>query len=323
MANNIKKYGGYKPKGMYAAIITPSNDNVTVNENELRKLIGWLVEKGVHGVVPLGSIGEFIHLDAKEKKKTIKISVEEAKGKIDVLPGATETCSANSIEQAKYAREVGANGVLVGAPYYLKITQEMLEAHFEIIAKSLPDFPIVLYTIPMFSTPISYDVVKRLSRAKNIVGIKDSGGSMVDQMNYIDITREVGGDIHFMAGRDEMIFPSMASGADGAITGACGVIPEIILDIYNSFMRGDYERALQLQNLILSLVRAMMALPFPLGFKAVLEYRGFNPGPSLQVMPTAEEKNHLKMKNHIYKLLENIFENSLLKEYTLHCNICD
>ncbi len=311
----------YKPRGMYAALITPFTEEGRVNEEELRRMISWLVEKGIDGVVPLGSLGEFIHLNSDEKKRVIKLSVQESNGQIDVLPGATGTHSADCIDQGKYAQEVGADGIMVAPPYYLKMTQEMVEAHYEDIAYSLPEFPLVLYTIPIFTTPISYDVVKRLSRITNVVGMKDSGGSMVDQMNYIDKIKIAGEDISYITGREEMLFPALVAGSNGAVTGSCGIIPEVIMAIYNSFLEGNYEKALQLQYTILYFVRAMMAVPFPLGFKAALECRGFNPGPSKQVLSSAEEYNYFKVRSRIYKILHSIYDSKFLKDHSLNCGV--
>jgi len=144
--------------------------------------------------------------------------------------------------------------------------------------------------------------------------MKDSGGSMVDQMNYIDKIKIAGENISYIVGREEMIYPSLVAGADGAITGCCGIIPEVIMAIYNSFLEGDHKKTLQLQYSILYLVRAMLAVPFPLGFKAALECRGFKMGPSKLKLSSAEEYNYFMVRSRIYKILNKLDADKIIQE---------
>ena len=295
----------FKPEGVYPAMLTPFNEEGKINEEELRRLIDWLIDEGVSGLFPLGSIGEFIHLNFEEKARIMEIAVEQSNGRVPVVPGTAASCASNCIELTRKARDLGCQAVVIAPPYYFPINQEMIEEHYEQVANALPDFPIILYNIPLFATPLSYDVVKRLSRIKNVVGMKDSSGSMVDMMNFMDKVRLIGEDLNILTGREEMLYATLMVGGNGTMSATVGVVPEVMVRIYRAWLEGDIEQARELQFSILLLIRAMWSLPFPLGFKAALEVRGFNMGENKQPLSDAEQFNYLKVKSRIHKILGN------------------
>lgn len=296
----------FKPEGVYPAMITPFDEEGRINESELRSLIDWLINEGVSGLFPLGSVGEFIHLTFEEKTKVMEIAVDQARGRVPVVPGTAASCASNCIELTRKARDLGCHAAVIAPPYYFPINQEMIEEHYEQVAYALPDFPIILYNIPLFATPLSYDVVKRLSRIDNVVGMKDSSGSMVDMINYIDKVRIIGEKLNILTGREEMLFSALAIGATGTMSATVGVVPEVMTAIYRAWFDGDVERAKELQFSILILIRTMWSLPFPLGFKAALEIRGFNMGENKQPLSDAEQFNYLKVKSRIHKNLRKL-----------------
>ncbi len=296
----------FKPEGVYPAMLTPFNEEGKINEEELRRLIDWLIDEGVSGLFPLGSIGEFIHLNFEEKARIMEIAVEQSNGRVPVVPGTAASCASNCIELTRKARDLGCQAVVIAPPYYFPINQEMIEEHYEQVANALPDFPIILYNIPLFATPLSYDVVKRLSRIKNVVGMKDSSGSMVDMMNFMDKVRLIGEDLNILTGREEMLYATLMVGGNGTMSATVGVVPEVMVRIYRAWLEGDIEQARELQFSILLLIRAMWSLPFPLGFKAALEVRGFNMGENKQPLSDAEQFNYLKVKSRIHKILRQL-----------------
>ena len=289
----------FKPEGVYPAMLTPFDDEGAVNESVLRQMVNWLIDQGVSGLFPLGSVGEFIHLSFEEKVKVIETVCTEAGGRVPVTPGTTESCSANCIKLTGKARELGSSAVVIAPPYYLPASQEQIEEHFEQVFAVFPDFPIILYNIPLFSDPIDYDVVKRLSRFPCVVGMKDSSGNMVDFMHYMDKVRLIGAELNIMTGREEMLFSALAVGARGTMSATVGIVPEIMTGIYRAWLEGDREKAIALQFSVLQLIRAMFALPFPLGFKAALELRGFKMGESKRPLSDADQYNYLKVKSRI------------------------
>jgi N-acetylneuraminate lyase/4-hydroxy-tetrahydrodipicolinate synthase len=183
----------------------------------------------------------------------------------------------------------------------------MIEKYFEAIADAV-DLPIILYNIPLFTQPLSYDVVKRLSRRENVVGMKDSSGSMVDLVHFMDKVRLVGEDLSFLVGREDMFFPGLMMGARGCMTATAGILPEVMVGIYRAWKEGDYDRARRLQFSILLLIRAMFAMPFPLGFKVALEMRGFSMGPPKQPLSDAERFRYRTVKARIEKIMKPLLE---------------
>jgi dihydrodipicolinate synthase/N-acetylneuraminate lyase len=249
--------------------------------------------------------------------QAMEIVFDQAKGRVPVTPGVSSTCAEHSIKLALKAQEMGCQGVVVCPPYYYSISQENMEKHFELVADSV-DIPVILYNIPLFATPISNDVVKRLSRRKNVVGMKDSSGNMVDFMHFMDKVRLAGSDMNFLVGREEILAPALSIGASGCMVGCGGIIPEIMVGIWDAFHAGDYAKANRIQIAMLPLVRAMFAAPFPVGFKAALELRGFDMGPPKQPLSAAEEFNvsgiKARTKNILHGLLDFIQQEGLDKE---------
>jgi 4-hydroxy-tetrahydrodipicolinate synthase len=301
----------FKPTGVYPAMATPFTASGNIDEAEMRRYVRWLIKQGVHGLFPLGSIGEFIHLETEEKMKILEIVVDEAGGKVPVIPGTTASSTDKCVKLTRTARDMGCQGAVISPPYYYPVSQGIIEAHFETVAKALPDFPIILYNIPLFSTPITYDVVKRLSHLDNVVAIKDSSGSMVDLLHFYDKIRIAGEDLNILVGREEMFLAALSMGSHGTMTASSGIIPEIMLEIYDSFQAGDFSKALRTQFSMLNLVRAMFAAPFPLGFKAALECRGFVFGEPKQMLSDTEEENFLKVKSEIYKIIKQLLGDRL------------
>lgn len=297
----------FRPEGVYVAMMTPFREDGTINEEVTRQIVSFLAEKKVDGIFPLSSVGEFVHLSFEEKIYLMKIVHDEARGKVAVTPGATSLNPKESIALAQKAQEIGCQAVVISAPYFYPINQDNMERHFEMVADAV-DIPIILYNIPLFSTPLSYDVVKRLARRNNIVGMKDSSGSMVDLLHFMDKIRLIGEDLAIMVGREEMFYPGLMVGASGCLSATCGILPEIMVGIYRTWKEKDYERAKELQFSILLLVRAMFSLPFPIGFKTALEVRGFKMGPPKQPLSEAEKFRYSGTKNRIEKIMKPILE---------------
>jgi len=295
------------PKGIYAAMMTPFTAEGAVNEVELRRIVDFLIDRGVDGLFPLGSVGEAVHLSRDEKFRIMETVADQARGRVQVIPGAGTTHPAQSIELAKRAGELGCDGVVVAPPHYYSLSQDMMETYFERIADE-GGLPVILYNIPLFSQAIGYDVVKRLSRRPNIVGLKDSSGSMVDFMHFMDKVRVIGEHMSFMVGREDILFPSLMVGGKGCMTATGGILPEALVDIYQAWKAGDHERARERQFSILLLMRAMFMLPFPLGFKTALEMRGFSMGPPKQPLSNAEYFKYRVGKARIEKIMQPFLE---------------
>ena len=206
----------YKPEGVYVAMLTPFHDDGLINEDELRRIVDFQIEAGVDGLFPVSSVGEYIHMRREEKVRMTAIVMEQNAGRVCVTAGVGSSHPAESIALAKKAKELGCDGVVVAPPYYFPQSQENIEKYFETIADAV-DIPNILYNIPLFTQPLSYDLVKRLSRRKNIVGMKDSSGSMVDFLHFMDKIKNI----------SKAVLGSVAAGMAGAGNASAATVAEV------------------------------------------------------------------------------------------------
>jgi 4-hydroxy-tetrahydrodipicolinate synthase len=297
----------YKPEGVYVAMLTSFSEDGSINEGETRRIVDFLCDAGVDGLFPVSSVGEYIHMSREERIRLTEIVVDQNRGRVKVTPGVGSTNPTEAIYLAEKAKEMGCDGVVVAPPYFFPLSQEMIEKYFETILDGV-DIPLILYNIPLFTQPVSYDVVKRLSRHKNLVGVKDSSGSMVDFLHFLDKIRLGGGDTNLLTGREETFLACLMMGGKGCMTASSGILPEILVGIYREWQKGDIDEARKLQFSLLLVVRAMFALPFPVGFKVALETRGFKMGPPRQPLSNAEHYKFNTVRARIEKIMRPILE---------------
>jgi dihydrodipicolinate synthase/N-acetylneuraminate lyase len=297
----------YYPEGVYPAMLMPFDQDGLVNEAQLRKFVDFLIDSGLHGLFPLSSVGEVVHMPLAERERALEIVVDQCAGRVPVTPGVGATTPKEACIMAKKAQSLGCPAVVAAPPYYYKVSNEVMEKYFETISDAV-DIGIILYNIPLFTQPIDYDVVKRLSRRENVVGMKDSSGSMVDFMHFIDKVKIAEGKVNFLTGREEAFLPALSMGGKGCMTATSGILPEIMVAIYDNFVAGDLERAMELQRVIPNIVRAMFAVQFPVGFKAALSMRGFEMGPPLQPLSDAEIYKFNTVKSRIRMVMAPALE---------------
>jgi len=266
------------PEGVIAAMLTPFDDKGRIAEKEVVKLVNFLIEKGVDGIFPVSSCGEYVHLDMDERKYLIDIVIDAAKGRVDITPGTGATCYQKSIELANYAREKGCSAVVLHGPYFFKNINEIVEGHLKKVALSV-DMPIFLYNIPFFANEVTPEITANLCSLPNIVGIKDSSGNMVNVMNLIDMTRRIKPEFKVLVGAEEILFSALAAGGNGCMVATACSMPEFMVGIYKNFKAGRPDIALKLQLAILELIRVMKSVNFPQGFKEAVDVRGIKMGP--------------------------------------------
>ena len=175
----------FRPTGVYPALLTPFDAERRVNEPELRKLVSFCLEKGVHGIFPVSSVGEGLHMDYEEKCRCIDIVVDEVRGRIPVTSGVVGPNPYECARLARHAAKRGCEAVVVTPPYYFKPSPTMVERFFAVVGEE-GGLPLILYNIPLFTQPLDYASVGRLSTRDYVVAMKDSSGSMVDFMHFQD-----------------------------------------------------------------------------------------------------------------------------------------
>lgn len=279
-------------KGIYCPNIVPFKADHSIAEDELRRLIEWLIERGIHGLYPNGSTGEFIRLSFEERIRVIEIVADQNRGRLPILAGAAEGNIDMVLQAGKRYADLGCRAISVTGPYYFKVSPESIETYFrELAAKSPID--IILYNIPQFSNEIPVEVIRRLAQdCPRIVGIKDSSRDMPRLLNTLNRVKPVRPDFTVLVGCEEILFPSLIMGVDGGTIASSGVVPEAIVKIYDDYKSGDYEEAKRIQFKLLELINTMLfAGNFPEGFRAGVKLRGFEPGPARQPMAPSDQSS--------------------------------
>jgi 4-hydroxy-tetrahydrodipicolinate synthase len=253
--------------GTYTAIVTPFR-NGAIDEDAFENLIKFQIKGGVDGIVPVGTTGESPTLDCEEHIRVIELAVKFAAGKIKVLAGTGANATREAIELTQAAEKAGADGSLQVAPYYNKPTQEGLYQHFKAIARATK-LPIVLYSIPgRCGVEIGVETVKRLATdCKNIVGIKESGGSC-DRVSQL--RSALGPKLEILSGDDSLTLPFMAVGANGVVSVASNVIPKEISQMVKLFSTGKIAVATRLHEKFYPLFKDLFIETNPTPVKAAL-----------------------------------------------------
>ena len=255
--------------GSMPALLTPMK-NGSVDEQAFRKFVGWQIKEGSHGLVPVGTTGESPTVTAEEHKALVRITVEEAKGKVPVIAGAGSNNTAEAIEYTQHAKASGADAALVIVPYYNKPTQDGIYAHFAAVAKAV-DIPIIVYNVPGRTVAsINVETLGRLAHDfKNIVGIKDATGDMTRPSRQ----RLLSGEKFIqLSGEDGAALGFNAHGGVGCISVTANVAPRLCAQMQEATLRGDYAEALKVQDKLMPLHHALFveSSPGPVKYAASL-----------------------------------------------------
>ena len=257
-------------KGSMPALITPFKDGA-VDLDTLKKLVDWHIDQGSHGVVPVGTTGESPTLTHDEHELVVETVVTAAAGRVPVVAGAGSNNTAEALRFVEHAKKVGADAALVVTPYYNKPTQAGLIAHFEALANS-SDLPIVIYNIPGRSVvDMSPETMGALAKLPNIIGVKDATG---DLARVCDQRMTCGGDFLQISGEDATAHGFNAQGGVGCISVTANVAPALCAQMQEATLRGDYAAALELQDRLMPLHKAIFTEPGLVGAKYAMSELG-------------------------------------------------
>ena len=238
-------------KGIVVPILTPMNEDETINEQELRNQVNRMIENGIHGIFPFGTNGEGYILDEKEKEQVLSIVIDEVKGRVPVYAGTGCISTRDTIRQSLMGKSLGADVLSIITPSFAAASQNELYEHYKTVAQAV-GMPIVLYNIPARTgNALAPATVGRLSRIDTIVGVKDSSGNFDNMLQYIEQTRDRK-DFSVLSGNDALILWNLLAGGTGGIAGCANVYPKNMAAIYNCFVSGDLEGARRAQDAIRS-----------------------------------------------------------------------
>ncbi len=257
-------------KGLCVAMITPFK-NGGIDEGALRNHAAWLIDEGVHGLVPCGTTGEGATLNPEEYSNVVRIVKETSAGRVPVVAGAGTNATNKAIELAKIVTEAGADILLQVTPYYNKPPQQGLVEHFTAIAKAVQT-PIILYNVPgRTAVNMLPETVEKLSHITNIVGLKAASGNLEQIEKTIQLVPD---DFLVLSGNDDQNLEIYERGGVGAISVTGNVAPSLSADVWNLFQNGEKEKAIALQERLASLNDAMFIETNPIPAKTSLSLMG-------------------------------------------------
>jgi 4-hydroxy-tetrahydrodipicolinate synthase len=231
--------------GSIPALVTPMLEDGSVDYAGLRKLIDWHIAEGTDCIGVVGTTGESPTVNVEEHREIIRVSVEQAKGRVPIMAGCGANSTAEAIELAKFAKSVGADCQLQVVPYYNKPTQEGLYQHFKAIAESVPDLPVILYNVPGRSVAdMLHDTVLRLAQVPGIVGIKEATGN-IERAQWL--IRDLPQKFAVYSGDDPSAVALMLCGGKGNISVTANVAPRLMHELCVAAMAGDVQKAMEIQ----------------------------------------------------------------------------
>ena len=257
--------------GVGTALITPFKKDGSVDDAAVRRLVRRQIEAGIHFISPCGTTGEAPTLSQSEKLRVVQLVVDETAGRVPVLAGDGGYDTREAIELVREFERVGVDGILSVTPYYNKPTQEGLYQHYTAIAEST-SLPIVLYNVPG-RTGVNIDVatVARLSALRNIVGVKEASGNVVQMTEIVAAVRD---DFLLLSGDDPLAVAVMAIGGRGLISVASNAVPAEMVQIIELAEKGDFVGARRLHQWLLPLLQVNFVESNPIPVKAAMAAMG-------------------------------------------------
>ena len=279
-------------KGAGVALITPMQEDGSVNFEALKEIIEEQIEKGTDAIISVGTTGEAATLSVEEHVEVIAYTTKVVNHRIPLIAGTGSNCTESAVELSRQAEEVGADGLLLVTPYYNKATQKGLYQHFKTIAESV-SIPSILYNVPgRTGMSIEAKTMAALYHdVKNIIGVKDAGGDMGKTLELMSLVDE---NFSLYSGEDGLILPILSAGGVGVISVLSNVAPKETHEICAKWFAGDLDGARKEQLRALPLIHALFSEVNPIPVKAAMNLQGKNAGP-LRLPLTEIEKEHLEI----------------------------
>lgn len=284
-------------KGIMTALITPVNEDGTVNEKQLRKVIQFQLKNDVHSILVLGGTGEYLALKQEERERVIDIAVDEINGKIPVVAGLLAPGLNDNIAMGEYVKKAGVDAYMAITPYYLSVTQQGFIDFYTSLDQAI-DMPVLLYNYPAkTNSNIKPETVEKLvKQVPNIIGIKEctySTGQMTD------LLRRVGDKITVYAGEEYSALANMLLGAKGAVMASSNIIPSFWVKLWNLIKEGKYEEAVKLNEKYYPAFETIFKEANPGPIKYALNEIGFDVGQALNPLVELQEETKAAVRDMI------------------------
>jgi 4-hydroxy-tetrahydrodipicolinate synthase len=284
-------------KGSWPALVTPFTEEDEVDYAILRRLVDFHVENKSDGILLLGSTSEATLLSAEERKRIINETLDAARGKIPVLCGVSASTTKQTIENARYAKEAGADGGLIVQPGYIRPTQDALYHYFKDVAEAL-DLPLVIYNNPSRTgVNVEAETLARLARLENIVALKEAGPNPYGVLRVVELTRGTLNVLCCDCPHYALIFPVLASGGKGTSNVTGSIAPRELAEISKPWEGyEDVERCRELFFRMFPLMRMMYAETNPVPLKAALNMVSAGVGKPRKPLTELSKANNAKLR---------------------------
>ena len=286
-------------EGTATALVTPMNDDLSVDYDALGRLIDFQIDSGINAIVAVGTTGESATLEYAEQKDVIRFTVDRVAGRVPVIAGAGTNNTLHVLENVRNACEAGADALLVVTPYYNKATQNGLIAHFTAVADT-STVPVILYNVPgRTGCNLLPATVAKLADHPNIVGIKEASGNMAQ---LVELVALCGDKLDIYSGEDALNVPIMSMGGKGAISVLSNVMPAESVTMTDACLAGDYPTAAKWQCKLLPLIQALFCEVNPIPAKAAVAAMGFGRENIRMPLSRMEDANRQRLLNEMRKL---------------------
>jgi len=280
-------------RGLFIAMVTPFEEDGSLNKGLLKELVEYQVSCGVDGLVPCATTSESPALTAKEQEAMIEITVRNTPEKVTVIAGCGTNSTAGSIENIRRAADLGADLAMTAAPYYNKPTQEGMYRHFSELADR-GGLPLLLYNVPgRTCVNIEPGTVERLAGHENIAGIKEAGGDL-EQIS--EIIFRCGDSLDLLSGDDALTLPTLAVGGRGVVSVVGNILPKPLLKMIACFEAGNQEEALKIHRDLLPLCQAMFIETNPVPVKEAMNMLGKGVGGVRPPLAELSENSRAELK---------------------------
>ena len=285
--------------GAGVALITPMNDDGSVNYEKLRELLEFHVANKTDAIIICGTTGEASTLSDEEHLECIRFACEVINKRIPVIAGTGSNCTQSAIELSKEAEKSGVVGLLLVTPYYNKATQNGLKAHYKAIAKEV-NVPIILYNVPSRTgTRLApQTVVDLCHEVPNIVGVKDATGDISEVAELMSLAK---GTVDVYSGNDDQIVPVLSLGGKGVISVLSNILPKETHDMVASYLEGDVAKSCEMQLKYFDLVKALFCEVNPIPVKKALNLMGMEVGSLRLPLTEMEDANAKRLEEEMRK----------------------
>lgn len=263
--------------GAGVAIVTPFNEDESINYDKLDQLIDYHCNNGTDSIIICGTTGESATMSEEEHMECVKFAIERTKGRLPIIAGTGSNCTRTAIDMSKEAASYGADGLLVVTPYYNKATQEGLVGHYTAVAKEAKA-PIIMYSVAS-RTGCNIEpatAARLIKEIDNIVGIKEASGNISQVAKIMHLTD---GKADLYSGNDDQIVPILSLGGKGVISVLSNVAPQETHDICAKFFEGDVKGSLELQLKAIPLIEQLFCEVNPIPVKKAMKLMGMDCGP--------------------------------------------